>query len=85
MQVRVALSWDGKALSGNVTTGDDPLEIHNAKYDMKTGMVHFEVTVPGRGTSDSQYVVDGKVEKDVINGTWHNEAAKGNFQIKRAS
>ena len=85
IQVRVALSWDGKVLIGNVTTGDDPIEIENAKFDLKTAMVHFEITVPGRGNSDYHYVVDGKVEKDVINGTWHNEAAKGDFQIKRIS
>src|SRR5438445_8948668 len=62
-QVRVALSWDGKVLIGNVTTGDDHIEIENAKFDPKTGMVHFEITVPGRSNSDYHYVVDGKVDK----------------------
>src|SRR5258706_5959394 len=36
-QVRLTLEWDGKVLTGNVTTGDDPFDIEKATFDPKTG------------------------------------------------
>src|SRR5947207_569350 len=47
-QVRLTLHWDGKVLTGSVTTGDDPFDLENTKYDPKTGVVHLEVVVPDR-------------------------------------
>src|SRR5215510_15840233 len=45
-QVRLTLEWDGKVLTGSVTTGDEPFDLENTKYDPKTGAVHIEVVVP---------------------------------------
>jgi hypothetical protein len=84
-QVRVTLEWDGKVLSGEVTTGDEPYDIQRATFDPKTGAIHLEVETPGRGRGSYHYIIDGKVDKDTITGLWHHEAAKGDFQIKKIS
>jgi hypothetical protein len=84
-QVRVTLEWDGKALRGEVTTGDEPYDIERATFDPKTGTIHLEVETPGRGRGSYHYIIDGKVEKDTITGLWHHESARGDFQIKKIS
>lgn len=82
-QVRVALNWDGKALTGSVTTGDDPIDIENATFNPGTGVLHMELTVPGRGRSDYHYKIDGKLDKDTIFGSWQHEAGRGDFKITK--
>ena len=82
-QVQVALKWDGKVLTGSVTTGDDPIELESATFDPGTGVVHMEVIVPGRGRSTYHYVIDGKLDNDIISGIWHHESGRGDFQIKK--
>jgi hypothetical protein len=42
-QVRLTLHWDGKVLTGNVTTGDDPFDLENTKFDPSSGAIHIEV------------------------------------------
>ncbi len=81
-QVQVVFRWDGKTLIGFVRTGEDPMDIENGMFDPKTGAVHMEVTVPG-DRFDYHYIVDGKLDKDTIIGTWHTESAKGDFTIKK--
>ena len=63
-----------------MTTGDDPFDLENTKYDPKTGVVHLEVVVPN-GRIDYHYVIDGKVEKDTLEGIWHHEYGKGDFKL----
>jgi len=84
-QVRLTLEWDGRVLTGEVTTGDDPFDIEKATFDPKTGAIHMEVVTPGRGRGVYHYIIDGKVEKDTITGLWHHESAKGDFQVKKIS
>ena len=84
-QVRLTLEWDGKVLTGELTTGDDPFDIEKATVDPKTGAIHMEVVTPGRGRGVYHYIIDGKVEKDTITGLWHHESAKGDFQVKKIS
>jgi len=76
------LQWDGKVLTGSVTTGDDPFDLENTKYDPKTGAIHIEVVVPN-GRVDYHYVIDGKVDKDMLEGVWHHEFARGDFKLKK--
>jgi hypothetical protein len=82
-QVQVAFMWDGKVLIGSVRTGDEPIEMDKATFDPATGALHFELTIPANARSDYHYMVDGKLDKDTITGTWRHEAAKGDFSIKK--
>ena len=84
-QVQVRLMWDGKALIGTVTTGDDPIELENTRFEPSTGAVHMEVVVPGPGRSTYHYIIDGKLDNDTISGSWRHEYGRGDFQIKKIS
>lgn len=84
-QVRVALMWDRKALTGSVTTGEDPFDLEKATFDPSTGAVHLEVVVPGPGRSTYHYIIDGKLDNDTISGIWHHESGRGDFNIKKIS
>ena len=81
------LRWDGKVLSGTVATEDERLDIENAGYDPDGGAVHIEVAFRGRGApgraNTYHYIADGKLDKNTITGTWHNEFDKGDFQLKK--
>jgi hypothetical protein len=82
-QVQVALRWDGKALTGTVSTGDDPIDLENATFEPSTGAVHMEAIVPGRGRSTYHYMIDGKLDNGTISGLWHHENGRGDFKITK--
>src|SRR2546426_5055072 len=64
--VTLELKWDGKTLTGVVNPGPDAISIEKASFDPKTMKIHLEANFARRSL---QYVVDGTVEKDKMNGT----------------
>ena len=84
-KVTLQLKWDGKALSGNVTGGDNvssPIPLQKTTYDAKTGAVHMEADANARGRT-VHYVIDGKVDKNTMTGTWNHDNRKGDFKITK--
>jgi hypothetical protein len=83
--VTLALKWDGKALTGNVTAGTNvtkPIALQKSTFDPKTGTVHMEAdAVTPRGTV--HYVIDGKVDKGTMSGSWIHDNRKGDFRITK--
>lgn len=82
-QVTVELKWDGKNLTGSVNPGPNAVELKKATFDPKKGAVHFEADTKNRRGNPIHYVIDGKVEKDVMTGTWNHEDRKGDFKITK--
>jgi len=83
--VNLELKWDGKALTGNITGGTNvsaPIPIAKATYDAKTGAVHMEADVKSRG-ANVHYVIDGKLEKGTMSGSWNHDNRKGDFKITK--
>ena len=83
--VTLVLKWDGKALTGNVTAGTNisaPIPIQKGTFDPKTGAVHMEADAMSRGRS-VHYVIDGKVEKNTMTGSWNHDNRKGDFKITK--
>ena len=83
--VTLVLKWDGKALTGNVTAGTNvsaPIPIQKATFDPKTGAVHMEADAMSRGRS-VHYVIDGKVDKNTMTGSWNHDNRKGDFKITK--
>jgi hypothetical protein len=83
--VTLQLKWDGKALSGNVTAGTNvakPIPLQKTTFDPKTGAVHMEADVSSRGRT-IHYVIDGKVEKNMMSGSWNHDNRKGDFKIAK--
>lgn len=81
--VIVELKWDGKALTGNVNPGANAVALTKTTYDAKTGAIHMEADAKGRGGQTIHYVIEGKVDKGTMTGTWNHDARKGDFKITK--
>ena len=83
--VTLQLKWDGKALTGNITGGTNvtsPIALQKSTFDAKTGAVHMEADASSRGRT-VHYVVDGKVDKGSMTGSWNHDNRKGDFKITK--
>ena len=83
--VTLQLKWDGKALTGNVTGGTNvssPIPLQKTTFDAKTGAVHMEADAKARGAT-IHYVIDGKVDKGTMTGSWNHDNRKGDFKITK--
>jgi hypothetical protein len=79
----VELKWDGKNLTGTVNPGPNAVDLKKATFDPLKGAVHFEADTKNRRGNPIHYVIDGKVEKDVMTGTWNHDDRKGDFKITK--
>ena len=85
-EITLALKFDGKALTGNVTAGTNvssPIPIQKGTFDAKTGAVHMEADSKDRRGQTIHFVIDGKVVKNTMTGTWNHDARKGDFKITK--
>ncbi len=82
-QVTVELKWDGKILTGTVNPGPNAVELKNATFDAKTSAVHFEADATSRRGTPIHYIIDGKVEKGMMTGSWSHDNRKGDFKITK--
>ena len=80
--VTVDLKWDGKALTGTVNPGPNAITLQKTTFDPKTGDVHLEAEAASRG-SKVHFVIDGKVEKGTMTGSWNHDNRKGDFKITK--
>ena len=78
--VTVDLKWDGKALTGVVSSEGQNISIQKGTYDAKTGAVHMEADAKARGQV-VHYVIDGKLDKGTLSGSWNHDNRKGDFKI----
>jgi hypothetical protein len=81
-QVTVALKWDGKTLTGTVNPESTPIELQKSTFDPKTGTIHMEAMAPVRGET-YHYIIDGKVDKGTMTGSWNHDNRKGDFKITK--
>jgi hypothetical protein len=85
-EVTLSLKWDGKALTGNVTGGRDvtgPLAIQKGTFDPKTNAVHMEVDTKDRSGQTVRFIIDGKLDKGTMSGTWNHDNRKGDFKLTK--
>ena len=82
--VTVNLKWDGKALIGSVNPGPNQIALTKTMFDPKTGAVHMEADAPAPGGGRLiHYLIDGKVDKGAMTGTWNHDSRKGDFKITK--
>jgi len=85
--VTLALKFDGKALTGNVTGGENvsaPIAIKKGTYDPKTGAVHMEADAMDRRSGGTvHFMIDGKIDKNTMTGTWNHDNRKGDFKLTK--
>jgi hypothetical protein len=80
--VTVELKWDGKVLMGTVNPGPNAVKLEKTSFDAKTSAVRMEAQVVSRGRT-IHYVIDGKVEKNTMTGSWTHDNRKGDFRITK--
>jgi hypothetical protein len=56
--------------------------VQKATFDPKTGTVHMEADAASRGRT-VHYVIDGKVDKGTMTGSWNHDNRKGDFKITK--
>jgi hypothetical protein len=81
--VTLELKWDGTNLSGTVNPGPNAVELSKAAYDPNTGVVMMEADAQGRGGATVHYVIEGKLEGNMITGTWNHDQRAGDFKITK--
>ena len=85
--VSVDMKWDGKALTGTVHSVNfqrPDVALQKSTFDAKTGAVHMEAEVPGaRGGAPVHFVIDGKVDKGTMAGSWNHGNSKGDFKLTK--
>lgn len=85
--VTLALKWDGKALTGNVTGGEgviEPIAVQKGTFDPKTGKVHMETESKNPRTGQTvHFIIDGMVEKGTMTGSWNHDNRKGDFKLTK--
>jgi hypothetical protein len=80
--VTVQLKWDGKALTGVVNPGPQAITLQKTSFDPKTGAVHLEADADNHGKL-VHYVIDGKVDRGTMTGSWIHDNRKGDFKITK--
>jgi len=85
--VTLSLKWDGKALTGNVTGGENvgaPIPIQKGTFDLKSGKVHMEAeTKNPRSGQTVHFVIEGKVDKGTMTGSWNHDNRNGDFKLTK--
>jgi hypothetical protein len=80
--VTLQLKWDGKALTGTVNPGSDAITLQKSTFDARTGAIHMEADAK-RGGTTIHYVIEGKVDKGTMSGSWNHDNRRGDFKITK--
>jgi hypothetical protein len=83
-QVTVQFKYDGKTLSGTVNPGDKAVQLTKTSFDAKTGAIHLEADAKNEmGSGMVHFVIDGKLDKNTMTGSWNHGNVKGDFKISK--
>ena len=82
-QVTLELKYSGKVLTGTVNPGPNAVPLLKATFDPQTSTVHFEADATSRRGGQIHYVIDGKVDKGTMTGSWSHDNRKGDFKITK--
>jgi hypothetical protein len=82
-QVVVELKYDGKALSGTVNPGANAVALQKATFDPATGVVKMEADAKNPRGAVIHYVIEGKLDKGTLAGSWNHDNRKGDFKITK--
>jgi hypothetical protein len=83
-QVTVQFKFDGKALTGTVNPDQNPVQLVKTTFDPKTGAVHMEADAKNEmGSGMVHFIIDGKLDKNTMTGSWNHGTVKGDFKITK--
>ena len=81
--VGVDLRWEGANLSGAVRLGVRSLPFTKASFTPATGAITLEFDAQGNGGQIVHYVIEGKVEGNMMTGNWRLDDQHGDFRVTR--
>jgi hypothetical protein len=84
----LVLTWDGKAVTGQVNPGTDDAKIKAATLTPEGWLVHLEFDGKDKTGKAVSYVLDGKIDglafrNRTISGTWKGGGETGQFKLQR--
>jgi len=83
-QIVADFKLEGKTLTGTITpAGGAAIPIQKGTFDAATGAIHMEADVKPANGAMVHYVVDGKLDKTVMKGSWNHDNRKGDFNIAK--
>jgi hypothetical protein len=81
--VAVDLRWEGNNLTGSVKVGVRSIPLTKATFMPATGAITLEFDAQGTEGQPVHYVIEGKVEGDMMIGMWHHDDVSGDFRVTR--
>ena len=81
--VSVELRWEGSELAGAVKTGVRTFPLTKASFAPQTGDITLEFDTAGNEGQPVHFVAQGKVEGNVMTGTWSRDEQRGDFRVTR--
>jgi hypothetical protein len=81
--VTVDFKLAGKTVTGNVNSEGKVVPVKNGTFDAKTNAFHMEADVNGPGDRIVHFVIDGKLENNMLTGSWNHDTRKGDFKITK--
>ena|ERR1051326_583056 len=82
-RVTVEFKLAGKTVTGTVNSEGKVVQIKNGAFDPKTNALHMEADSPGPGDRIVHFVIDGKLENNMLTGSWNHDVRKGDFKITK--
>ena len=82
--VTLQLTWDGSMLTGTVNPGPNAITLTNSTFDPATGAIKMEADAQGRGGATIHYVIEGRVEGNMMSGSWNHPERQGDFRLTKS-
>jgi hypothetical protein len=81
--IKVELRWEDSNLRGIVHAGVRSLDISKASFKPETGAITLEFDTQGNNGQTVHYVIEGKVEGNMMTGNWSHDDQRGDFRVTR--
>jgi len=81
--VALDLRWEGNNLNGSVKVGVRSIPLTKATFVPDTGAITLEFDAQGSEGQPVHYVIEGKIEGNMMTGTWHHDDVSGDFHVTK--
>jgi len=81
--VAVDLRWQENNLNGSIKIGVRSIPLTKATFTPSTGAITLEFDAQGNEGQPVHYIIDGKIEGDMMTGTWHHDEVSGDFRVTK--
>jgi hypothetical protein len=82
--VTLDLKLDGAVITGSVNPGPDSISLTKGSFAADTGIVMMEADAKGHTGGMVHYVIEGKLDGNMMSGSWTHDDKKGDFKITKS-